>query len=121
MYSLSIEKTISAAHSLRNYQGPCARLHGHNWKINVHVYAKQLNEIGIAIDFEELEKLTWEVIGPFDHQNLNDLAPFDKINPTAEHIVKYIYEQLKPKLPVNIHLHKVTLWESDKYLVAYEE
>jgi 6-pyruvoyltetrahydropterin/6-carboxytetrahydropterin synthase len=121
MYLLAIEKTISAAHYLRDYKGPCERLHGHNWKVRVEVNARQLNEIGIAIDFEELEKLTWKVIGPFDHQNFNELAPFDKLNPTAENIVKYIYDKLNSILPEGLQLHKITLWENESYMVAYGE
>lgn len=121
MYQLSIEKTISAAHNLRDYEGPCSRVHGHNWKIGVRVKAEQLDNAGIAIDFEELEKLTWQIIGRFDHQNLNELTPFDSLNPTAENIVKYFYDQIKIVLPRDVLLAEVTLWENDTYKVSYAE
>jgi 6-pyruvoyltetrahydropterin/6-carboxytetrahydropterin synthase len=121
MYTLSIEKTISASHQLRDYDGDCARLHGHNWKIKVEVAADKLNPVGMAIDFTDLEKLTWKIIGGFDHNNFNVISPFDNINPTAENIVKYIYQELAKILPKGIRLKKVSLWEMDNYIVEYEE
>jgi 6-pyruvoyltetrahydropterin/6-carboxytetrahydropterin synthase len=121
MYKLAIEKMISAAHQLRDYDGPCARVHGHNWKIRVEVGAEKLNSIGMTIDFSELEDLTWKVIGRFDHNNFNTVAPFDNINPTAENIVKYFYQELTKVLPMGIMLKKVSLWEMDNYIVEYEE
>jgi len=121
MYRLSIDKTISAAHNLRDYEGPCARIHGHNWKVRVQVLATQLDNTGIVIDFDELEKITWKVIGRFDHQNLNEIHPFDTINPTAENIVKYFYDQIKSVLPRGVKLDAVTLWENQTYRISYAE
>ena len=119
MYRLSIETKISAAHQLGDYDGPCARVHGHNWKIKVEVVADKLNEIGIAIDFSDLKNITWNVIGRFDHNNFNDLAPFDKLNPTAENIAKYFYDEISTQLPQGIALTVIEIWETDKYRVAY--
>ena len=119
MYCLSIESKISAAHQLRDYDGPCARLHGHNWKIKVEVTAEKLNDVGIAIDFSELKNITWKVIGKFDHNNFNNIAPFDKQNPTAENIAKYFYHELAQLLPRDIDLSYIEIWETDKYRVSY--
>ena len=121
MYKLSIESNISAAHRLRDYNGPCARVHGHNWKIRVEVTANQLNEVGIAIDFSDLKKITWQVIGPFDHNDFNEIAPFDKLNPTAENIARFFYHEINKLLPEGISLALIEIWETDKYRVAYAE
>jgi len=121
MYRLSCETTISAAHFLREYKGPCANLHGHNWKIKVEVSAIELNNIGLAIDFYDLKKITWKVVGEFDHQNFNEIPPFDKINPTAENIVKYFYEKIAERLPAGIKMESLKIWETEKYLVEYSE
>jgi len=121
MYRLSIDKTISAAHYLRDYEGPCARIHGHNWKVRVQVAATQLDKTGIVIDFDELEKITWQIIGRFDHQNLNEVHPFDNLNPTAENIVKYFYDQIRSVLPKGVKLDSVILWENETYRVSYAE
>lgn len=119
MYRLSIELKISAAHQLRDYDGPCARLHGHNWKIKVEVTAEKLDDVGIAIDFSDLKKITWKVVGQFDHNNFNDIAPFDKINPTAENIAHYFYHEIARLLPEDIKLTFVEIWETEKYRVSY--
>jgi 6-pyruvoyltetrahydropterin/6-carboxytetrahydropterin synthase len=121
MFNLSINASISAAHLLRDYEGPCSRLHGHNWHIRVEVLADKLDEKGIAMDFKDLNELTWQVIGKFDHNNFNDIAPFDKLNPTAENIVKYFYDELKKILPEGTRLNKICLWETEKYAVEYSE
>lgn len=121
VYKLSIETTISAAHLLREYEGPCSRLHGHNWQIRVEVSSNELNEHGIAIDFLDLKNLTWKVVGPFDHNNFNDIAPFDELNPTAENIVKFFYDEIGKLLPSNIMLISIRLWETEKYAVEYQK
>jgi len=120
MYRLSIELTISAAHQLRDYEGSCARLHGHNWRIRVEVTADKLNKAGIAIDFIDLKKIAWQVIGRFDHNNFNIIAPFDKVNPTAENIAKYFFDEIKSLLPDGTDLSVIEIWETDKYKVAYD-
>mgnify|MGYP003566079248 CR=1 FL=1 len=104
MFILIHETSISSAHFLRDYKGICSRIHGHNWKIRVEIRAENLNKEGMAIDFKDLKNLTLQVLSLFDHQNLNDIPPFDKINPTAENIVKYFYKELKKILPDGIEL-----------------
>ena len=121
MFTLSVEKEIAAAHQLRDYDGPCANVHGHCWKIRAEVAAEEFDQAGIAIDFAEIENLLWRILGPFDHRNFNDIAPFDELNPTAENIARYIYRSLAELLPVNIRLKNIQLWETDRYRVTYEE
>ena len=121
MYKISTTHKIAAAHQLRNYEGPCARLHGHNWQIKVDVIVSDVNDLGITIDFVDLDKIIWKVVGKFDHQNFNAIEPFDKINPSAENIAKYFYGKIKTELAENIQLAKVSIWETDQYLVEYYE
>ncbi len=121
MFTLSIQKEISAAHQLRDYDGPCANIHGHNWQIKVEVSAENLDHVGIAIDFSDIEHLLWQIIGLYDHRNFNDIAPFDQINPTAENIARYVYHEMQKVLPEGIGIKNVQLWETDTYRVTYEE
>jgi 6-pyruvoyltetrahydropterin/6-carboxytetrahydropterin synthase len=121
MYRLSSKKMISAAHVLRGYDGPCSRLHGHNWNVKIDVLSSELNEIGLSIDFNDLDDILWQVAGPFDHNNFNDFPPFDKINPTAENISRYFFNEIKKRLPEYVKLEKVSIWETDDYLVEYFE
>jgi len=121
MYRLSTQKMISAAHVLRDYDGPCARLHGHNWNIKLDVIAEQLNKVGISLDFMDMDTILWQVVGPFDHNNFNDFPPFNTINPTAENIAKYFFNEVKKRLPAGIDMEKITIWETDQYQVEYFE
>lgn len=121
MFRLSTKKMISAAHVLRDYDGPCARLHGHNWNVKIEVLSDKLDEVGITVDFLDLDNILWDVIGPFDHNNFNDFPPFDKINPTAENVARYFFDQIKAKLPVHVKINKISIWETDQYLVEYFE
>lgn len=121
MYKLSTQKMISAAHVLRNYEGPCARLHGHNWNVKIDVLSNELNPIGLTMDFKDLDDILWEVIGPFDHNNFNDFPPFNKINPTAENVAQFFFNKIKQKLPANVKMAKISIWETDQYMVEYFE
>lgn len=121
MFTIAVERVISMAHRLHNYDGPCARIHGHNWKFRAEVKAETLDEIGISIDFADLDALLGEIIQPFDHNLINQVAPFDTLNPTAENLVKFIFEELKSKLPSRVRLYRVSAWETDSCMVSYEE
>lgn len=122
MYELMIETTFSSAHALRGYKGKCETLHGHNWKVQVHVVADRLNEIDIAIDFHDLKRWTNELVSQLDHKFLNDVFPFTEINPSSENIARWIYENLKKKINSDhVRLSAVTVWESDTASATYYE
>jgi 6-pyruvoyltetrahydropterin/6-carboxytetrahydropterin synthase len=97
VYEVYIKTHFSAAHSLKGYQGDCARMHGHNWIIEVYVKCKELDDIGIGIDFRDIKTAVKEVINELDHFNLNDLPAFKEINPTSENIAKYLYHEIGKK------------------------
>ncbi len=120
MYEISVEKHFDAAHFLRGYQGKCEALHGHRFRVVVRVSASKLDEIGIAYDFVELKQYLGEILSRFDHTCLNDVPPFDKINPSSENIAATIYSELQPKLagaPVSIS--GIEVWESPQAGIAY--
>ena len=120
MYEISVEKHFDAAHFLRGYQGKCEALHGHRFRVVVRVSASSLDEIGIAYDFVGLKQHLGEILSRFDHTCLNDVPPFDKINPSSENIAATIYSELQPKLagaPVSIS--GIEVWESPQAGIAY--
>ncbi|MBN1983576.1 MAG: 6-carboxytetrahydropterin synthase QueD [Chitinivibrionales bacterium] len=98
MFEITTETHFSAAHHLRNYNGPCENIHGHNWFVRVTVRCDTLNEIGIAIDFKELKAMVNEVVDRLDHSDLNSLFISSANNPSSENIARYIYQQLDKEL-----------------------
>jgi 6-pyruvoyltetrahydropterin/6-carboxytetrahydropterin synthase len=121
-YTLKILADFASAHTLREYPGACSRMHGHNWKIEVEVTATALNEHGMGMDFKTIKTATRELAATLDHRYLNEIPPFDTVNPTAEPIAQYFYQNLSQT--VNIETAKVsavTLWETDRACVRYSE
>ena len=122
MFVLKIVTDFASAHSLRNYPGDCARLHGHNWQVEVSVCSNVLDDNGIAIDFREIKKQTKLVIKRLDHQYLNEIKPFDVLNPTAENIAKYFFDEVGLLINNdNINVKEVLIWETPRSAVTYSE
>ena len=97
-FELMIETHFSAAHSLRGYPGDCARLHGHNWHVRLYVECEELDEIGLGIDYKVLKVELKEALAPWDHYNLNDVPPFDVINPSSENVAAELYKEMSRRL-----------------------
>ena len=122
MFVLKIVTDFASAHSLRNYPGDCARLHGHNWQVEVSICSQVLNDNGIAIDFREIKKQTKLVVKRVDHQYLNEIEPFDVLNPTAENIAKYFYDEVGLLINnENVKVKDVVIWETPRSAVTYSE
>jgi 6-pyruvoyltetrahydropterin/6-carboxytetrahydropterin synthase len=122
MYTLTVETKFASAHQLREYKGKCENLHGHSWKVQVVVKAQSLNQLGLAMDFTDLKRLTNEIVNSLDHVCLNDLPPFADINPSSENISRWIFESLKNKVAVySVTLKAVTVWESETASATYTE
>ena len=119
MYQVSVEGHFDAAHYLRDYHGKCENLHGHRFRVVVSLKAVKLNEIGLAYDFVDLKRHLGEVIAQFDHTCLNDVLPFDKINPSSENIAATIYDQLKSRFSDEVSLLSIEVWESPQTCVTY--
>ena len=94
VYEIYVQKHFSAAHALKGYQGDCARIHGHNWIIEVFVRCKELDEVGIGIDFRDIKGAVKKVLNGLDHYNLNETPHFNDINPTSENIAKHLYKEI---------------------------
>lgn len=122
MYRLKICTSFASAHNLINYQGECENLHGHNWKVEVAVTAKELDHAGLGIDFKILKAETNALLKTLDHKYLNDLDPFRTVSPSSENIACYIYQQLSGKLNNEIiTVECITVWESDVACASYYE
>lgn len=112
-FSVTKEFTFAAAHALTKYHGKCENLHGHNYRLQVTVTG-DLNPDDLVIDFLELKDIVQQqVIAKLDHTHLNDQFA----NPTCELVAQWIWQQLKPHVPVT----SVRLWETDTSSVTYSE
>jgi 6-pyruvoyltetrahydropterin/6-carboxytetrahydropterin synthase len=121
-YTLKILADFASAHTLREYPGDCSRMHGHNWKLEVEVTASALNQHGMGMDFKTIKTATRALAKTLDHRYLNDIPPFDTVNPTAENIAQYFYQQLSTTLNIDTaRVTGVTLWETDRACVKYSE
>lgn len=120
MYELKVITNFSAAHQLRDFEGACENLHGHNWKIEIYVTSETLNEAGIVIDFRALKERVNTIMEDLDHKFLNDLKAFRNHNPSSENIARYIAEQLSLSLnDPEIKVSRVTAWESETSCATY--
>lgn len=119
-FTLTVEVEFAAAHQLRNYEGNCARMHGHNWKVIVEMTGQQLDDVGMLIDFKTMKHAARETARQLDHYYLNDIAPFDHINPTAENIAVWFFDELSEALNrPNARISAITVWENDRSSVTY--
>jgi 6-pyruvoyltetrahydropterin/6-carboxytetrahydropterin synthase len=118
MFEICVEHTFAAAHFLRNYYGKCENLHGHNYRVQVGMEGPALDEAGMLFDFARLKDQLRQTSAYLDHQNLNDLQPFDTINPSAENIAKFICEDMGKGLN-GAKISYVRVWETDTSYAVY--
>ena len=122
IFEVYIETHFSAAHALRGYPGDCARLHGHNWIIQVYVRCCELDDIGIGIDFRVIKENVKDVLQGLDHFNMNELPAFQEDNPTSENIAKYLYRELSNRIDSDkVKVSKVKVSETPNAGAFYWE
>ena len=125
MFELTVEREFSSGHYLRNYRGRCENPHGHNYKVRITLSGAELDEAGLLLDFKLLKQVMRPVIDRIDHQMLNDLEPFNAINPSAENIARYFYEQTRHQLAEmtqgRVRVKDCTIWETDTTSATYFE
>jgi 6-pyruvoyltetrahydropterin/6-carboxytetrahydropterin synthase len=121
MFEVSVEETFAAGHALRNYRGKCENVHGHNYRVEVTFHGPELDPAGLLVDFVVVKKLMGAVVERLDHQFLNELAPFDALNPSAENMAKYFYDEISGGLSENtaVKLSQVRIWETDTSSATY--
>jgi 6-pyruvoyltetrahydropterin/6-carboxytetrahydropterin synthase len=122
MFEVTVEQTFAAAHALRHYKGSCENLHGHNFKVQVVLAGEKLDDAGMLVDFIDVKNLMGHVMARLDHQNLNEVAPFDEKNPSAENIAEYFYLEMSGGLtgtPVPVRILEVKVWETEIQSATY--
>jgi 6-pyruvoyltetrahydropterin/6-carboxytetrahydropterin synthase len=124
MFEVTVEETFAAGHALRNYHGKCENVHGHNYKIRAKLEGQQLDEAGLLVDFNDVKRVLNEIIDRVDHKFLNDVVPFDTLNPSAENMARWFYEEMEKILAAapartGARLAEVRVWETDTSVAAY--
>ncbi|HLJ28609.1 MAG TPA: 6-carboxytetrahydropterin synthase QueD [Candidatus Angelobacter sp.] len=125
MYEVTVERSFAAGHYLRNYKGKCENPHGHNYKVRVTLRGAELDKAGLLLDFKDLKDVMKDVIERLDHQMLNDIEPFTRLNPSAENIARYFYDETSGRLRSltsgRVSVKDVTIWETDTTTARYSE
>lgn len=126
MFEISVEESFAAGHFLRNYRGKCENLHGHNYKVEVTLAGEELDGAGLLVDFVTVKRLLRELTERFEHRLLNDVAPFDELNPTAENMARFFFEELARRLACSsdrdrVQLTQVRVWETDATWASYRQ
>jgi 6-pyruvoyltetrahydropterin/6-carboxytetrahydropterin synthase len=122
MFEVSVDETFAAGHALRGYKGKCENVHGHNYKVRIVLEGSQLDSIGLLFDFTHLKRVMREIVAGVDHVFLNDRAPFDVVNPSAENLAKFFYDEtirLMSAMPEGARIARVTIWETDTTSATY--
>lgn len=120
MFEVSVEETFAAAHQLREYKGKCENLHGHNYRVRITVAAEELDRAGLVVDFVEMKRHMRALLERLDHKFLNDVPPFDVVNPSAENIAKYLYDEMPPALKSGrARISSVRIWETETSTATY--
>ena len=122
MFEVMIERNFSSAHQLRGYRGKCENLHGHNYKIEIYARGRELDNIGLLVDFVELKAAADEIVNYLDHRNINELPPFDEeLNPSAENLARYILERVAHRVgDERVQVYKVRCFETPTSVATYQ-
>lgn len=114
MFEVSVDCSFAAGHALRDYKGKCENVHGHNYKVRVSVAGERLNSTGLLVDFADVRTAIKSVVDRLDHRFLNDLEPFERLNPSAENLAKYFFDEIGPQIRAQgLRVQAVTIWETD--------
>ena len=119
-YIIKVEARFEAAHNLREYYGVPEKVHGHSWRIEARVESQKLDHEDISVDYVKVEKALHALAACFDHNYINEVAPFDKINPTSENVARWFFDQLnRPEIKQEAELSEVVVWEGPEAFVTY--
>jgi 6-pyruvoyltetrahydropterin/6-carboxytetrahydropterin synthase len=125
MHRIFKDFTFAAAHAIRGHTRGCENLHGHNYRVRVHVQARELDALGMVVDFADLKAIVQEILGPFDHRVINEVPPFDVRNTTAERLSEFVFEEVAARLAASpdaarVAVARVEVWENDTACAVYE-
>jgi 6-pyruvoyltetrahydropterin/6-carboxytetrahydropterin synthase len=125
MFQITVEDTFAAGHYLRNYRGKCENPHGHNYRVRVRLEGVDLDQAGLLLDFKDLKQALKPTIDRLDHQMMNDIEPFTTVNPSAENLARYFFDEVKAQFARStggrVTVKQVTIWETETTTATYFE
>ncbi len=121
MFEISVDTHFMASHQLVLADGSKESPHEHIWEVTAFVSSKKLNNTGIVMDFRDLTHKLDDITAPFEKKMLNNLEYFQKYNPTAENVAKFIFDRLEPLLPENVKLSAVSVIEAANCKAKYSK
>jgi 6-pyruvoyltetrahydropterin/6-carboxytetrahydropterin synthase len=124
MFEVTVEDTFAAGHYLRNYRGKCENPHGHNYRVRITLQGRELDRAGLLLDFKDVKEVLKPTVDRLDHQMMNDLEPFTWLNPSAENLAKYFFDDVSARLKSNngrVWVKDVTVWETETTTASYYE
>ena len=127
IWRLTVRDEISAGHALRHYEGKCERLHGHNFAVELTVEGDKLTEnVELLLDFKVLKRALKEELAALDHQIINEVPPFDRLNPSSENISRHIFQNVARRLAAdesacNVRVHSISVSEKGAQTATYLE
>ena len=125
MFQVTVEDTFAAGHYLRNYRGKCENPHGPTYKVRVTLCGEELDRAGLLLDFKDLKDVMRDTVERLDHQMISDLEPFTVLNPSAENLAKYFYDEPQARLRAatngRVRVKDVTVWETEATTATYFE
>lgn len=124
MFRIAKDFSFAAGHFIVGHQGECARPHGHNYRVRVTLAARELDEIGMVLDFADLKRIVGEILAPFDHRMLNDVEPFTTVPTTAERLAEHVFGQARERVrelaAERVEVERVEVWENETSMASYE-
>ena len=125
MFEVTVEAHFSSGHFLREYHGKCENPHGHNYRVLVTLAGEELESNGLLLDFKVLKDILKPVVNYLDHHMINELPPFDVVNPSAENLAKYFFDEtnarLKDVTAGRVRVQSSTIFETDTSQATYRE
>jgi 6-pyruvoyltetrahydropterin/6-carboxytetrahydropterin synthase len=125
MYEVTVEAGFSSGHYLRDYKGKCENPHGHNYRVMVTLHGDTLDKAGLLLDFKDLKQVMRPVVERLDHRMINDLEPFTEINPSAENLARYFFDETSRQLADmtgdRVKVKDCTVYETDTSFARYYE
>lgn len=123
VFRLTVTDEFSSSHCLRHYEGPCEALHGHNFLVEAVFQGERLIAgTDMLMDFKDCKGLLRQILAKLDHRHLNDVPYFNRHNPTAENLARFIYWELAKLLEGKpAALAEVSVFEKSTSKATYYE